>query len=264
MKAILRYPGSKWRISEWIISHFPDHKSYLEPFFGSGAVLFNKPASPIETINDLNGDVINLFKVIRDSPDELARLIYATPHCRDEYENAWEGHPENELEKARQFLIKSLQSFGFRCCKKSGWKMDIIGRERAYAVQHWNDLPEIIMLAASRLKQVQIENKEAISLIQKFNHPGVLIYADPPYLLSTRSGKQYDFEMASEQEHMDLLKVLKNHKGDVVISGYDNPLYNETLLGWDKAKIQSNAEKGLHRVETIWMNFDAELLENRK
>lgn len=264
MKAILRYPGSKWRISKWIISHFPDHKSYLEPFFGSGAVLFNKPSSPIETIKDLNGDVINLFKVIRDNPDELARLVWATPHCRDEYENAWEGHPENDLEKAQQFLIKSLQSFGFRCCEKTGWKMDVIGRERAYAVQHWNDLPEIIMLAANRLKQVQVENKDAISLIQKFNHHGVLIYADPPYLLSTRSRKQYDFEMTSEQEHRDLLKVLINHKGYVVISGYDNLLYDEYLSGWYKAKIQSNAEKGLHRVETIWMNFDSKLLENRK
>lgn len=255
MKSILRYPGSKWRIAKWIISHFPKHKSYLEPFFGSGAVLFNKLAGDIETINDLNGDIVNLFRVIRQNPEALARAVYFTPHSREEYERAWNDSPEKDVEKARIFIIKSLQSHGFRSCQKSGWKSDIAGRERAYATRHWNELPDIIQEAAERLKQVQIEQMDAIELIKRFNHPEVLIYADPPYLLSTRTGKQYDFEMISEQEHCRLLEALMDHKGYVVLSGYDSPLYNEYLKGWSKAEIQSNAEKGLYRVETIWMNY---------
>lgn len=255
MKSMLRYPGSKWRIAEWIISHFPKHKSYLEPFFGSGAVLFNKSASNIETVNDLNGDVVNLFKVIRENPEALAGAVYFTPHSREEYERAWNDSPEKDVEKARIFLVKSLQSHGFRSYKKSGWKNDIAGRERAYAARHWNELPDIIWEAAERLKQVQIEQMDAIELIKRFNHPEVLIYADPPYLLSTRTGKQYDFEMTTEWEHCRLLEALMDHKGYVVLSGYDSELYNEYLKEWSKAEIQSNAEKGLYRVETIWMNY---------
>lgn len=255
MKALLRYPGSKWRIAKWIISHFPEHKSYLEPFFGSGAVLLNKEPSAIETVNDLSGDIVNLFKVIREQPGELARAIELTPHSRKEYEDAWKKKPCDEIEKARLFCIKSLQSQGFRCCEKTGWKIDVIGREKAYGNRHWNDLPDLIVEAARRLKEVQIENMDAINLISSFNHEGVLIYADPPYLLQTRTRKQYEHEMTSEEEHIRLLETLLKHKGYAVISGYENDLYNSYLQGWSKACIQSNAEKGLYRIETIWMNY---------
>lgn len=255
MNAVLRYPGSKWRIADFIISHFPEHHSYLEPFFGSGAVLFNKSASNIETINDLNGDVVNLFRVIREAPEKLAKQVALTPHSRSEYEAAWRNNPMDEIEKARLFLIKSLQGHGFRSNEKTGWKNDVIGRERSYTVKYWNDLPNGIVKAAKRLKQVQIEQMDARELIKRFNHPGVLIYADPPYLLSTRRKEQYCHEMTSEEEHLQLLETLLQHKGYVIISGYDNELYNKTLKNWSKAKIQSNADGGLYRMETIWMNF---------
>ncbi len=255
MNAILRYPGSKWRIANFIISHFPAHHSYLEPFFGSGAVLFHKAASNIETVNDLSGDVVNLFRVIREAPEELARQIAFTPYSRAEYEAAWESEPKDAIEKARLFLIKSCQGHGFRCNEKTGWKNDVIGREKAYCVKDWNRLSGSIIEVASRLKQVQIEQMDAGKLIKRFNYPGVLIYADPPYLLSTRSREQYSYEMTSEEEHVRLLEILLQHKGDAIISGYDNELYNKTLKNWSKAKIQSNADGGLYRREVLWMNF---------
>lgn len=255
MKAILRYPGSKWRIAKWIISHFPPHKSYLEPFLGSGAVLLNKPPSAIETVNDLSGDITNLFKVLRERPEELSRVIEMTPYSREEYEMAWRGIATDDVEKARLFCVKSLQSHGFRTRTKTGWKNDVIGREKAYGVRHWNDMPKLIVEASLRLKQVQIECMDAIELIKRFNYEGVLIYVDPPYLLQTRARKQYEHEMTSVEEHQKLLETLLNHKGTVVISGYDNDLYNSYLRSWTKAHIQSNAEKGRHRIETIWMNF---------
>lgn len=106
MKALMKYPGSKWGSADWIISHFPEHHSYLEPFFGSGGVFFNKPRSDIETINDLDGEVINLFRQIRNDPERLAREIYFTPYSREAYEMAYQKEPENDLEKAVLFYTR--------------------------------------------------------------------------------------------------------------------------------------------------------------
>ena len=102
----MKYPGSKWGSADWIISHFPEHHSYLEPFFGSGGVFFNKPRSDIETINDLDGEVVNLFQQIRNDPERLAREIYFTPYSREVYEMAYQKEPENDLEKAVLFYTR--------------------------------------------------------------------------------------------------------------------------------------------------------------
>ena len=142
MKAIMKYPGSKWGTAAWIIGHFPDHHSYLEPFFGSGAVFFNKPRSDIETINDINGDVVNLFKWIKDDPEKLAHEIYFTPYSRAVYKDAYQREPENSLEAAVLFYIRLNMGHGFRTNgEKVGWKSDIQGRERAYAAEDWRNLP---------------------------------------------------------------------------------------------------------------------------
>lgn len=114
MKAIMKYPGSKWSIAKWIIGFFPDHHSYLEPFFGSGAVLFNKPRSNIETVNDLDGNVVNLFEWIRKDPERLAHEIYYTPYARQVYEDAFNTIPEDSFEKAVNFYIRLNMGHGFR------------------------------------------------------------------------------------------------------------------------------------------------------
>ncbi len=249
---ILDYPGSKWRIADWIIQHFPVHKSYVEPFAGSAAVFFRKEASRIETLNDMDGDIINLFNCIRIDPERLAFLVSTTPYSRIEYDGAWSCEDAECFERARAFLVKSWQGFGFRVNEKTGWKKDINGREYAYAVKHWNKLPDSICIVAERLKQAQIEQRSALEIIKSFNRTDVLIYADPPYLLETRNRKQYKFEMDSTDRIL-LLEALSEHKGAVILSGYDNDLYNSYLLGWKKDHIQSNAQGGLHRMETIWI-----------
>ncbi len=114
MKAVMKYPGSKWQLADWIISLFPEHHSYLEPFFGSGAVLFNKPRSNIETVNDLDGNVINLFEWIRKDPERLAHEIYWTPYARQVYEDAFATVPEDSLQKAVNFYIRLNMGHGFR------------------------------------------------------------------------------------------------------------------------------------------------------
>jgi len=218
--------------------------------------LLNKEPSRIETINDLDDDVINLYRVIREKREELINLIVFTPYARKEYDNAF---PENtdelsDVERAKNFLIRSSMGHGFRVCEKCGWKKDVYGREAAYAVRYWNDIPDVITQVAQRLKMVQIEHKPALDLIKAFNHDNVLIYADPPYVLSTRTRKQYRHEM-TDQDHVDMLNALILHTGPVMLSGYDSDLYNSYLSGWRKISTPARAENSLPRTEVLWMNY---------
>ncbi len=136
MKAIFKYPGSKWSLAKWIISFFPEHHSYLEPFFGSGAVLFNKPRSNIETVNDLDGNVVNLFEWIRKDPERLAHEIYYTPYSRKVYDDAFSSVPEDSFEKAVNFYIRLNMGHGFRTTgKRSAGRMTC--REGKGHMQHW-------------------------------------------------------------------------------------------------------------------------------
>ena len=258
MKAVVKYPGSKWSIADWIISFFPDHHSYLEPFFGSGAVLFKKERSNIETVNDLDGNVVNLFEWIKKDPERLAHEIYWTPYARQVYDDAFSTVPQDSLGKAVNFYIRLNMGHGFRTNgEKVGWKNDIQGRERAYTSQDWIHLPEKIMQASERLRGVQIENKPAVDVIQRFNFHNVLIYADPPYVLSTRHGKQYRYEMDDKAQN-ELLDVLLAHKGLVLISGYDNDLYNDRLQNWHKEETTCYSQVRSKKREILWMNFEPE------
>lgn len=259
-RPILKYPGSKWRMAEKIVSLMPKHKSYLEPFFGSGAVFFNKPPSRIETINDLDGEIVNLFRVVREMPEALERAVALTPYSREEYERAWErykaGGVDDPVELARMTLVRYCQAHGSCSVYKAGWKNDRVGREYAYAVRYWNQLPERIAAAVERLKAAQIEQAPAVELIRRFHHPDVLIYADPPYLLQTRKQRQYRVEMETAAQHEALLAALLDHPGPVILSGYESDLYNDTLRGWVKVHKNVQAENGAPRIETLWLNYE--------
>ena len=258
MRTLLRYPGSKQRIAPWIVNQIPPHHSYLEPYCGGIAILLNKEPSRIETINDLDDDIINLFRVIQDSGtrEELIMQVVRTPYARSVYEDSFPDNSDMlpEVERAKNFLIRSGMGYGFRLCEKTGWKRDVYAREAAYAVRYWNDLPEVITNVAQRLKMVQIEHRPAVELIKSFNHNNVLIYADPPYVMSTRSRKMYQHEM-TDQDHVELLKALLQHTGPVMLSGYDNEIYNTYLSGWRKESTPARAERSLPRTECLWMNF---------
>lgn len=256
MKAILKYPGSKWGKAEWITSFFPPHHSYLEPYFGSGAVLFNKERSNIETVNDLDDNVVNLFEWIKNDPEKLAHEIYYTPYARQVYEDALAREPKNNLEKAVNFYICLSMGHGYRTTgERVGWKNDVQGRERAYAAKDWCNLPEKILQAAERLRGVQIENRPALELILRYNYKNVLIYCDPPYMLQTRNGKQYRCEM-SDEDHEALLEILRKHKGYVVLSGYNTNLYNDMLKGWNRYETTSYTQSQTMKREVIWLNYD--------
>ena len=256
MNAILKYPGAKWRIADWIVGKIPKHHSYLEPFFGSGAILFRKNRSNIETVNDLDGDIVNLFRVVREKPGELASAVHLTPYARQEYDDAFKSSENvSDVERARKMLVKHWQGHGFRTgAYKAGWKNDLQGRERSYVTLCWNRVPTWIKEAAERLKDVQIEHSPALEVIERFNFPNVLIYADPPYVLSTRTGKNYTHEM-TDADHEKLLKTLLQHKGMVMLSGYHSELYDDYLSDWYREEVKTFAEHARPRTEVLWMNF---------
>lgn len=261
MNSVLNYPGAKWGMAKWICSLMPPHRSYLEPFFGSGAVLFNKPASAIETVNDIDGDITNFFKILREQPDKLAEAISLTPYSRDVFDDAHENRGTEDFDRAYRFAIRSKMGHGFKTYQKTGFKIDVYGRERSYCVGCWNRMPQDLLNAASRLKGVQIENRPALDVIRKFNHDNVLIYADPPYLLDTRGGKQYRHEM-SEQDHLDLLDTLRQHKGYVILSGYPHEMYDVELKGWSRITKKSYNQNSDPRTEVLWCNFELPTLFN--
>ena len=259
MRQVLKYPGSKWNIAPQLVNMIPEHHSYVEPFFGSGAVLFNKPVSDIETINDLDSDVTNLFRCIQRDSERLAKLVMTTPFSREVYEKQFEI-PEGTVyidayERATNFLIKCWQGHGFRTNGyKVGWKNDVIGREKAYALWNWYRLPEWIIDITERLRMVQIENRPALEVIKRFDYKNVFMYIDPPYLLGIRTGKQYAHEM-SNKDHEELLETLLQSKAKIMISGYESDMYNDYLKDWDKYYMSSCAEHGKPRTEVVWMNY---------
>lgn len=253
MKAVLKYPGGKWRIAKWIISHFPEHKVYCEPFFGSGAIFFNKPQAYIETINDIDGDVVNLFKVCRNNPEELARLIEFTPFAREEFEDCYEKS-DDPVEQARRTLVRYHQSFGTSNSTKRSWRnVQTYGGPRTATM--WNYLPERIAEVCERLKDAQIENIDAMKLIERYDNENTLIYCDPPYMQGLRKKNMYRCEVSNDY-HVKLLEMLKRSKSKVVLSGYDSPVYNTVLKGWYTDTKETTAQMGLHRTEKLWLNFE--------
>lgn len=266
MIAAFKYPGAKWSYAKRINSFVSDHKYYLEPFFGSGAVFFRKEPAKYETINDMDGLVVNFFRACRDYPDQLARAINLTPYSRQEYMQILENASGKEIkltgdciEDARRFAVRCSQSFGPKLADRSGWKNTKCSNGPINP-KIWSKIPDTVYEMAIRLKHAQIEQTNAIELIRDFNHPNCLIYADPPYLGDTRNNNRlYRVEMMDEQRHIELLNVLLAHKGPVILSGYDNDLYNQTLSEWQKEQKQGTSTSSAVRTETIWMNFEYQL-----
>lgn len=253
MKSVLKYSGAKNRLATWICEYIPEHKVYLEPFAGSLAVLFNKKRSHIETVNDLDGEVVNFFKILRDNPEELKRIITLTPYSRSEYDKAY-GETADTVERARRFCVRCWMGFGCANRYHNGFKS---GQQTnsPNPAKAWAQLPETMPMASERLKGVQIECLPALELISRYDTEDVFMYIDPPYLHGTRKNYLYKYEM-EDYEHEELLKVLVKHPGKILLSGYGNEMYSDYLSGWKKVHKSTNAEFGLARTETLWMNYE--------
>lgn len=262
VNAVLKYPGGKWLLADWITSFFPEHNVYLEPYCGGAAVFFQKTPVKYETINDIDGRIYNFFRVCRDKPHELARALELTPFSRREFEMVQEESAGmtihltgNDVEDARRFAIRCNQGFGSKLADRVGWK-NTKSSAGPINPQVWSNLPPAVLKAAERLKMVQIENRPGEELIEGYNAPDCLIYADPPYTPDVRRGRIYSHEMLDIGQHEKMLELLKKHSGPVVLSGYDNELYNSYLQDWHTETTSAVANSAAVRTEKLWMNFE--------
>lgn len=252
-RPILRYHGGKWELGPWIISHFPLHRVYVEPFGGGGSVLIRKPRSYAEVYNDLDGEVVNLFQVARDRGAELRRALELTPFAREEFRESYTLTGDS-VERARRLVIRSYMghgSNGHQC--KTGFRADS-NRSGTTPAHDWRNYPGAFSKIVERLQGVVIENRPALSLIERFGRIGTLIYADPPYVHSTRTDGRGDYphEMTDE-DHRRLAAALNATEASVVLSGYHSPLYDELYAGWARTERASQADGAAKRTEVLWL-----------
>ena len=237
----------------WIISQMPPHRIYTETFGGGGSVLMRKPRSYAEVYNDLDGELFNLFRVVRDQGDALRSALYLTPFARDEFFAAYEPS-DDPIEQARRTVILAYMGFGSNSVVKiSGFRSNA-NRSGTTPAYDWSHYPDCVPAMIERLRGVIIENKDAKEIMASNDHADALHYVDPPYVLSTRSyGKGgYRHEMTDEQ-HRELASFLKTLKGMVIVSGYPSALYDEIYAGWDRIERKQMADGALERTEVLWM-----------
>ena len=251
----LKYYGGKWNLANWIVDFFPHHNCYVEPFGGAASVLLQKPLSPHEFYNDLDSDVVNFFRVLRENQSELIQKIDLTPYSREEYELSYEPTID-PIEKARRFYVRSWQSHN--PSRLSGWRNSCNSNRSQSFAQDWNSINHLYAIA-QRLKQVQIENRPALELIKRVDTKETLFYIDPPYLNETRtSSTLYAFELKKE-DHIELAECLNSIKGMVIVSGYEHPLYNELYAGWTKKQVATKKNGGANSIEVLWISPNIQL-----
>jgi DNA adenine methylase len=240
-----------------VISHFPPHRIYIEPFGGAASVLLRKERSYVEVYNDLDDGVVNLFRVMRDDPAPLIRALELTPYSRREFEQACTKVLE-PIESARRLIVRSYMGFGSDVLKNTvvtGFRGQAM-RNGTTPAMDWRNLPAAYTHIADRLRGVVIENRDAIKLIGLHDTLETLCYCDPPYLLSTRKENHYhgyNHEMTDDQ-HRELAEVLQGCKGMVIISGYPSGLYEELYASWHQVRRNSRADGARKRTEVLWIN----------
>lgn len=255
--------GGKYSHLDWLLPLLPDAHHYCEPFAGSAAILLNRTPSPVETYNDIDGEVVNFFRVLRDKRETLIEAIGLTPFAREEFYFALKtnGTKLSDVERARRFFVRARQArTGLAQTASLGRWANCKQTSRAGmsgVVSRWLGSVEALPQIAERLLRVQIENRPAIDVIKLYDDRRTLFYCDPPYLHSTRGdNKAYGYEMAEVQHH-ELAEVLRGVKAKVALSGYRNNLMDKLYKGWQRFDAP---EKHCHsikqvRQESLWMNY---------
>lgn len=261
------YFGGKTRQADAIVGLLPKHEHYVEPFAGSLAVLLAKPRSPLETVNDIDGHLMTFWRVLRNRPDDLARVCALTPHSRAEHQLAYDLEDLDELETARRVWVALSQGrSGTR--RRTGWRFYRDPRATSSSMPRYlAGYCTRIVEDAGRIAGVSLEARDALEVIRDYGqHDGVLIYADPPYLASTRGwGANYAHEMRTEGEHRALAEALHSCRAAVVLSGYHSPLYDELYAEWHRTERAAWTGNGIRegrtkvdgeRTEVLWSNRD--------
>lgn len=264
----LRWHGGKWRLAPWIISHFPPHRTYVEPFGGAASVLIRKARAYAEVYNDLDDEVVCLFQVLRDrdSAARLQDLLRLTPFARCEFRAAYE-ETDDPIERSRKLIVRSFMGFGSNAHasaekghRSTGFRATS-NRSGTTPAQDWANYPDAMVALVQRLQGVVIESRPAIEVMAQHDRADTLHYVDPPYMHETRAqGNKYDLgwrmyrhEMTDIQ-HAELLEYLRAAKGLVILSGYPAPLYEEMLFDWQRIEKETFADGARPRVEVLWIN----------
>lgn len=260
-RPILRFHGGKWRLAPWIVQHLPPHRVYVEPFGGAASVLLRKPRSYAEIYNDLDSEIVNLFRVLRDPElaDELIMQLWLTPFARDEFELSYVP-TEDKVEQARRTVARSYMGFGSAAAtgQKTGFRANS-NRTGTTPAHDWGNFPASLRAVIERLRGVVIEQRPAIDVIQQHDSPKTLHYCDPPYPASTRSQKKrtspiYRHEM-TDDEHRELAEALRSVQRMVVLSGYPCKLYDEELYpDWIRTEREALADGARRRTEVLWIS----------
>ncbi len=258
-RPLVRYHGGKWKLAPWILEHIPPHHTYVEPFGGGGSVLLRKPRSYAEVYNDLDGEIVNVFRVARDRGEDLRRVLELTPFARDEFVDSYQPS-DDPLEQARRTIVRGFQGFGSAaaCGERSGFRASS-SRSGTTPAHDWRNYPDAFVALVDRLRGVVIENRDARLVMAHHDSRRTVHYVDPPYVHATRylgnphCKKGYRHELTDEQ-HVELAGFLHDLEGMVIVSGYPSPLYDDLFGAWHRIDRAAFADGARPRVECLWLN----------
>jgi DNA adenine methylase len=279
-RPVLRYHGGKFRLAPKLVRLFPAHRIYTEVFGGGASVLMHKPRSYAEIYNDLDGEVVNVFRVLQNPRQavKLERMLRLTPFARKEFEMGYKS-TRSDIERARRTIIRSFMGFGSDSITRmkasrvgfntrissvmaTGFRWDA-NRSGTTPASDWASWPLQIPFFCQRLQGVTLENRDALTILEKADRPDALHYLDPPYPMSVRVGgksaeHRYRHEM-TDADHVRLASLLHALSGMVIISSYPGSLYEELFKGWQRIKWKggqfcSHNTGPQTRTECVWLN----------
>lgn len=267
-RPVLRWHGGKWRLAPWIIGHFPPHRAYVEPFGGAGSVLLRKPRVYAEVYNDLDHEVVNLFRVLRDPAPaaRLLELVRLTPFAREEFQLSY-AETDDPIEAGRRLLFRAAAGFGSNAHasqasgkRSTGFRAGTT-RAGTTPAQDWQGFPAALEAIIDRWRGVVVEHRDALEVLASHDGAETLHYVDPPYLPETRSpANKYDLKYRMYKHDLDrgghakLLDLLRSLSGYVVLSGYPDPLYDDALTGWRRVETLAYADGARPRTEVLWLS----------
>lgn len=251
----VRYHGGKWGLADWIMDHMPPHRVYVEPYGGGGSVMLRKEPSDLDVYNDLDRGIVSFFRVLRERPDDLVRAIELTPFALAELDLSYE--PTNDpLEAARRLYVRAWQGRGSpRGTWRAGWRRQV-QPDGPSALFAWQRPLDNLYAIAVRLRQVQLDQDDALRCILRYDSPATLFYCDPPYVAETRgrwATTAYQHEMTTE-DHERLAETLMSIQGMALVSGYACDLYDRLYASWARVERVTQADTGARRVEVLWIS----------
>jgi DNA adenine methylase len=258
-RAALRYYGGKARLAPWIVAHLPPHTGYVEPFGGAASVLLRKAPAPCEVYNDLDGEIVGFFRVLRERPGELVEAVRGTPFARAEIDLACAPTPPgvDDLERARRVYVRAWQGrHGLPARGRMGWRFERAAAGTRTAVAQWTDLDRLWETAA-RLRAVQLECGDALRVLARFDGPDTLFYVDPPYPADTRGARwatrAYAHEL-TDADHRRLAETLRELRGMAVVSGYPCPLYRDLYADRPVVTRRARTNGARAATEALWLS----------